>query len=268
MKVKHIVQDVVFFAFLLALLAGAIYGAYTQKDLLKIDKLYESGISHVAPDNLLTVVRTNAEFYEKFKKSTVRILTESGSGSGFYVEGRYVVTNSHVVRGAKTIKLYNDRGYQGAIVIHDNPAHDLAVLYAGGLPQVPLQLGDSEKMRVGDEVRAIGSPLGLDSTYSIGMITGINRTIPLAPYHGLFQVDANIAPGSSGSALLNSKGEVIGLNFAAATGSASFGFSIPINSIKAEILQNIEIHKNPIKVSVLAALKCMFEDGPGCVDLP
>jgi len=246
MKVKHIIQDTLFFLFLLSLVAGALYLANEHRGAHKFGH-GNSGIINTIPTDLFTLYSDKISFYNRHSLSTVKVLSDSGTGSGFYVDDHYVVTNSHVVHNQPAVRVINADGYQGALVIHNNPSHDVALLYVGGDSQKPLLFGDSDLLEVGQEVRAIGAPYGFELTYSIGMITGLKRVVPLAPFYGLIQVDANIAPGSSGSALLDTDGKIVGLNFAAMNGSASFGFAIPINMIRDEILQNIELHKNPVE---------------------
>ena len=176
----------------------------------------------------------------------------SGSGSGWIYKSdqssSFIVTNNHVIEGAAvsgtiTVELLNGDVVPAQIVGRDI-AYDLAVLKVnrGNLPTVTV--GDSSKLSVGESVVAIGSPLGLASTVTSGIVSALNRpvttgTIGSESYVNAIQTDAAINPGNSGGALLDSRGRIIGVNSAIATlssggasGSIGLGFSIPINEAK------------------------------------
>ena len=174
-----------------------------------------------------------------------------GTGSGFVVrEDGYIVTNNHVVAEAAdggdiTVRLADGRTYPAKIVGRD-AAYDLAVVKidADGLRTVTL--GNSDQVRVGDTAIAIGSPLGLDGTVTLGIVSALNRPVTAGSgaandtsFINAIQTDAPINPGNSGGALLNAAGQVIGVNSAIATmgsgqesGSIGLGFAIPINEAK------------------------------------
>jgi serine protease Do len=163
-----------------------------------------------------------------------------GLGTGFIVDRNGVVlTNNHVIKDAEviTVRLSNDREYPARVVGRD-PRTDIAVVKIEEHGLVPLALGDSDAIEVGDWVVAIGNPFGLSHTVSAGIISakGRNREdVPLDPtgYYSFLQTDASINPGNSGGPLLNLRGEVVGINTAIRGGGAQgIGFAIPINMVK------------------------------------
>ena len=162
-----------------------------------------------------------------------------GQGSGFIVDSNGIVlTNAHVVNKADqvSVNLKDGRTFEGKVLGAD-PVTDLAVIKIQGreLPTVPL--GDSEKVRVGDWAIAVGNPLGLDNTVTLGIISTLNRPsakvgIPDKRLDFL-QTDAAINPGNSGGPLLNDRGEVIGINTAIRADANGIGFAIPVNKAKS-----------------------------------
>jgi putative serine protease PepD len=193
--------------------------------------------------------------------SVVSVSTGSGEGSGVILSADgFVLTNNHVVAGAENgrVEVAFSTGKSAAgKVVGTDPRTDLAVVKVDGVDDLkPAAFGDSTAMRVGDAVLALGSPLGLEGSVTSGIVSALNRTIqasgqqeeqsPLAPQEqqrgqslaGLLQTDAPINPGNSGGALVNLKGEVIGINTAIATsgqsqGNIGVGFAIPSNKAKA-----------------------------------
>ena len=174
----------------------------------------------------------------------------NGTGSGWVYKSNstssYIVTNNHVIESAAvsatktiTVELTNGNTYPAKIVGRD-ANYDLAILQIqiGNLP--PLLLGDSSKVSVGDDVLAIGSPLGLASTVTSGIVSALNRPVSagdtdIQSYVNAIQTDAAINPGNSGGALVDTQGRIIGVNSAIATlssGSMGLGFAIPINEVK------------------------------------
>ena len=156
-----------------------------------------------------------------------------GQGSGILVTpDGYVLTNNHVVDSAKelTVTLPDKREFKGRIVGTD-PKTDLAVVKIDGkdLPYVPW--GDSTALRVGDYVLAVGNPFGLDSTVTLGIVSGLGRgKMGITQYEDFIQTDAAINPGNSGGALVNTKGELVGINtaiFSRSGGNEGVGFSVP-----------------------------------------
>jgi putative serine protease PepD len=197
---------------------------------------------------------------------SIEVTTRTGGGSGsgsIYSSSStesYIITNNHVVADAATsgnieVELLNGEVYPATIVGRD-VAYDIAVIQikVGNLPAI--KLGDSAKVSVGDPVIAIGSPLGLASTVTSGIISAMNRPVVtgstgLESYVNAIQTDAAINPGNSGGALVDSTGKLIGVNSAIATlssgstsGSIGLGFSIPINEAKRVIDEIIATGKS------------------------
>ncbi len=175
--------------------------------------------------------------------------TQSGSGSGFVLRSDgYVLTNNHVVgllgTGGKLSVVFNDGTKATGEVVGTNPAYDLAVVKVARKDLPSVTLGNSDSVHVGDSVIAIGAPLGLAGTVTAGIVSAINRPVTTggdgeASFINAIQTDAAINPGNSGGPLLNSSGEVTGINSAIATmassgesGSIGLGFAIPVNSAK------------------------------------
>ncbi|MDZ5491297.1 S1C family serine protease [Micromonospora sicca] len=219
--------------------------------------------------------------------SVVSIITDNGEGSGVILSADgYVLTNNHVVASASgdTVKVvFADGKTAQAKIVGTDPKTDLAVVKAGGVSGLKAaKFGDSDGMQVGDQVLALGSPLGLQGSVTAGILSARDRTIQAgsegqqqdpqraaSSISGLLQTDAPINPGNSGGALVNTRGEVIGINTAIATagqgsnGNIGVGFAIPSNKAKdvAEKLQRGEKVSHPsLGVSVNAA-----EDGGALV---
>lgn len=170
-----------------------------------------------------------------------------GSGSIVSSDG-YILTNSHVVSNGEASDisvLFNDGTTTPAKLVWNDSTLDLAILKIEKDNLPAMKLADSDDVGVGDRVVAIGNPLGfeLQSTVTSGIISGLNRTVNFqngAQMDGLMQTDAAINSGNSGGALLNSKGEQIGINSAKAGNSDGIGFAIPINTVKNVINKIIE----------------------------
>jgi serine protease Do len=167
-------------------------------------------------------------------------------GSGFIIsKDGLILTNNHVVEKATEIKvrLDTDKEYD-AKVIGTDPKTDLALLKAdtNAVFPDPAVLGDSDAMRVGDWVIAVGNPFGLGHTVTTGIISAKGRVIGAGPYDDFIQTDAAINPGNSGGPLFNMKGEVIGVNTAIIEQAQGIGFAIPINPAK-ELLPQLKTGK-------------------------
>lgn len=167
--------------------------------------------------------------------------TSLGSGVIISKDG-YVVTNNHVVENADTInvRLTNFEEYDAKIIGRD-PKTDLALLKItpkNGLPVTTF--GDSDKLRVGDWVMAIGNPFGFEQTVTAGIVSGKGRSLGSGPYESFIQTDASINPGNSGGPLFNLKGEMVGINsaiYSRSGGNIGIGFAIPANMAKNVISQ-------------------------------
>ncbi|HEU5453435.1 MAG TPA: trypsin-like peptidase domain-containing protein [Terriglobales bacterium] len=205
------------------------------------------------PQNLDPEEQVNVSVYKKAMPAIVNIksravtfnffyglVPEEGQGSGFILDKEgHVLTNYHVIANARQIEvtLYNRKTYKADLVGTD-PADDLAVLQIHGSDFTPATLGDSRGLQVGQKVFAIGNPFGLSGTMTRGIVSSIR---PVQEPQGqrideAIQTDAAINPGTSGGPLLNSRGEVIGINtmiLSSVGQSAGIGFAIPINTAKA-----------------------------------
>lgn len=179
---------------------------------------------------------------------TARVITMSfffgpsaseGTGSGFiYDESGHIVTNYHVVEGAESIEVkFSDDEIFPAHVIGTDPGNDLAVLALDDSPGTvtPLILGTSDDLRVGQRAIAIGNPFGLDRTLTTGVVSALGRPLQTDNDNYIFnviQTDAAINPGNSGGPLLNSRGEVIGVNTAVRQNAEGIGFAVPVDTVK------------------------------------
>jgi len=169
------------------------------------------------------------------------VVPQSGQGSGFILskDGR-ILTNFHVIENAQKVEvtLSDKHKYPAQVVLQDQ-AHDLALLQINAPNLTPAVLSESRDLQVGQNVYAIGNPFGLTGTMTTGIISSIRsvREPQGATIENALQTDAAINPGNSGGPLLNSRGEVIGMNTLIATGgaeqSSGIGFAIPVDTIKA-----------------------------------
>ena len=221
--------------------------------------------------------------------------TKIGGGSGFVISSDgYILTSSHVVEDPEadyTVILEPEKKYQGKIISRD-PISDVAVLKVEEKNLPYIELGDSEKIEIGETVIAVGNALGeFHDTVSAGIVSGLSRFITAfggpnqqsANLRGLIQTDAAINPGNSGGPLVNLEGKAIGINTAMVMGAQNIGFAIPINYVKKDLeeikkygkikrpflgvkylLLNKEIsEKNNLKVSYGALIvRETFGEGP------
>jgi serine protease Do len=183
------------------------------------------------------------DFFGPFSEGNPpRGFEQRGVGSGFVLtqEG-FILTNNHVVEDADQIKvkLANGKEYDGKVIGRD-PKTDLALVKVEGSADLhPLSLGNSDDLKVGSWVVAIGSPFGLEQTVTAGIVSAKGRVIGSGPYDDFIQTDASINPGNSGGPLVNMRGEVIGINTAIIASGQRIGFAIPINMAK-EIVPQLE----------------------------
>ncbi len=203
----------------------------------------------------------NVSVYEKLNKSVVHITTKStktdgfflleydseGAGSGAIIDkAGHILTNYHVVEGAQTVNvtLFNSKTYQATFVGAD-PINDIAVIKIEESPEIlhPVVMSDSRKLKVGQRVFAIGNPFGLERTMTCGIISSLNRSLKLRgnrTIKSIIQIDAAVNPGNSGGPLLNSHGQLIGINTAIASNtgqSSGVGFAIPSNLVTRVVPQ-------------------------------
>ena len=207
----------------------------------------------------------------------VETATGGGTGSGWVYKSNgsssFIVTNNHVIESAATsgkITVEFSSGDQiDAKIIGRDKAYDVAVLQINRGNLAALNLGDSTKLTVGEPVMAVGSPLGLASTVTTGIISALNRPVSAGSvgaesYVNAIQTDAAINPGNSGGALINAQGQIIGVNSAIATlssggtsGSIGLGFAIPITEAKRVI---DEIITSPTNTSTRPLLGVFFDN--------
>ncbi|MGQ4810101.1 Periplasmic serine endoprotease DegP [Candidatus Entotheonellaceae bacterium PAL068K] len=183
------------------------------------------------------------EFFKRFFKEMPRFpkgFKQHGSGSGVIIDAKgYILTNDHVIDGAREIVVtLADQQEVSAEIIGRDAKTDLAVLQINAgrsLPQAPL--GDSDALKVGDWVLAIGNPYGLNHTVTSGIVSAKGRVIGAGPYDDFIQTDASINPGNSGGPLFNMRGEVVGINTAILPYGRGIGFAIPVNTARPLIPQ-------------------------------
>ncbi|SHH75720.1 serine protease, S1-C subfamily, contains C-terminal PDZ domain [Caloranaerobacter azorensis DSM 13643] len=262
----------VFSYFVVALIAALIGGiissyvapAYLYGKYLPVPELYKKNVAErtqikITPkDNITTV----AAVAKKAMKSVVGITTVQivdyffwgprqlqGVGSGVIVDSDgYILTNSHVIADGKaekiTVLFENGDKKEGKVLWYEK-ALDLAIIKVNATNLPVADLGNSDNLQVGELAVAIGNPLGLEfqRTVTSGIISGLNRSIRTEDNNvieNLIQTDASINPGNSGGPLLNSRGEVIGINTAKIQSAEGLGFAIPINTAKPIIQQVIK----------------------------
>jgi serine protease Do len=178
--------------------------------------------------------------------NSLRPRVRRGAGSGFFISADgLALTNNHVVDGAEKIEVRlsaDDDSRLPAKVIGRDPATDLAVIKVEGKgPFAPLTLGDSDALRVGDWVMAVGNPLNMPHTVTAGVVSAKGRQLGLSPettsFENFIQTDAAINFGNSGGPLVNLRGEVVGINSAINAAGQNIGFAIPVNTVKSVLPQ-------------------------------
>ena len=183
-------------------------------------------------------------FGNRFSQSRREIQTSLGSGVLISRQG-YLLTNNHVIDGADEIQvLLADGRSTRATVVGTDPDTDLAVLHIDADRLPAIIIGNSQNLRVGDVTLAIGNPFGVGQTVTLGIISATGRDrLGINAYEEFIQTDAAINPGNSGGALINARGELIGINsaiYSRSGGSQGIGFAIPINLAKGVMTQIIE----------------------------
>ena len=256
-----------------SLVVGTCFGVPSIKD--KLLKGTSSNIS--VPSSASTISAINIEDYsktsiavaEKVLPSVVGIKityqinsifgsgTSSGTGSGIVIsEDGYILTNNHVVSSESTsnyfaieqatgitVKFYNDDKEYDATIVGTDPITDLAVVKVDKTGLTPATLGNSDNLKVGEFVMAIGNPLGMDYSVTSGIVSAVNREITAeGTTYTAIQTDAAINNGNSGGALVNANGEVVGINTLKLAGSGieGMGFAIPISSTTNIVQQLID----------------------------
>jgi S1-C subfamily serine protease len=208
------------------------------------------------PDDFMALIDTEealvTNLYQRVSPSVVHITTSvitqsfffgptanEGTGSGFIWDNLgHIVTNYHVIKNADSIEVkLSDDEIVTAQVVGVDPPNDLAVIQIDPLPTalLPLDIGESENLRVGQRAIAIGNPFGLDRTLTTGVVSALGRPLQTDQDNYIFnviQTDAAINPGNSGGPLLDSRGRVIGVNTAVRQDAQGIGFAIPIDTVK------------------------------------
>jgi serine protease Do len=169
-----------------------------------------------------------------------REFRQQGAGSGFIIsQDGLILTNNHVMEGAKevTVTLATKEEYPAKVIGRD-PKTDIALLKIEPKRSLPVTvLGDSDRLRVGEWVVAIGNPFGLNNTVTAGIVSAKGRVIGAGPYDDFIQTDASINPGNSGGPLFNLQGEVVGINTAIIPNGQGIGFAVPVNLVKGLLPQ-------------------------------
>jgi len=215
------------------------------------------------PEDLYSPFREffGEDFWDRFFNSRPRKRKEQSLGSGFIIaDDGFIATNAHVVEAADeiSIRLSTGETFDDATVVGVDKKTDLALIKvkSGSKLPPPLKIGDSDALRVGDWVIAIGNPFGLDHTVTAGIVSAKGRAIGAGPYEDFIQTDASINPGNSGGPLFNTQGEVVGINSAIFTttgGNIGIGFAVPINMAKSvfdQLKDKGEVTRGWIGVSI------------------
>ncbi|MGW8324161.1 MAG: DegQ family serine endoprotease [Desulfobacterales bacterium] len=181
------------------------------------------------------------DFFDKFfGNEQQREFKQRSLGSGFIIDkDGYIVTNNHVIADADEIKVKLNSGKEyDAKIIGRDPSTDIALIkIKADSSYSVVKLGDSDALKVGEWVVAIGSPFGLEHTVTAGIVSAKGRVIGSGPYDDFIQTDASINPGNSGGPLINMKGNVIGINTAIIASGQGIGFAVPVNMAKDVIKQ-------------------------------
>ena len=183
------------------------------------------------------------EFWQRFFGNPGGSWRQQSLGSGLIIASDgYILTNNHVIDNAEkvVVKLSSDDTKYSAKVIGKDPQLDIALIKIDATRLPTAELGDSDRLEVGEWVVAIGNPFGLDSTITSGIVSAKERRIGQGPYDSFIQTDAKINPGNSGGPLINMRGEVVGINstlFSETGENMGIGFAIPINMIKESLPQ-------------------------------
>lgn len=204
-----------------------------------------NGVVHVTTETAVNVRDPFADFFWGHRAPQQQQLRQ-GAGSGVIVStDGYVVTNNHVVEGADKIRVHlnDNRMFEGTVIGRD-PSTDIALLKIDADDLSPVVYGNSDDVRVGEWVLAVGNPMNLTSTVTAGIVSAKARNINLLQYdpsrdifpiESFIQTDAAVNPGNSGGALVNASGELVGINTAIASNTgmyAGYSFAVPVNIVK------------------------------------
>jgi S1-C subfamily serine protease len=256
-------------AVLLLIVAGAlVFAVVQQRRQTQFVSFEPRPVAQRPDDRLGGDEQATIDVFSKFSRSVVHItsiethrdrmtldVTEipQGTGSGFvWDQDGHIVTNFHVVQmGDRATVTLNDNSTYPATIIGTAPDKDIAVLRIDAPPQklLPLPIGQSAMLKVGQKVLAIGNPFGLDQTLTTGVVSGLGREIKSVtqqPIFDVIQTDASINPGNSGGPLLDSAGRLIGINtaiYSPSGANAGIGFAVPVDAVNAIVPQLLKYGK-------------------------
>lgn len=268
--------------------AGSRYGPRTATSVSAVQPVVTPVSSRIPPLDsannapLDTTEAENVRIYKQAAPSVANILTKTveydfffnpvpveGAGSGFLIDNDgHILTNYHVVQGTQTIQVtFGDRSTYKARLIGDDEVNDIALIQIDtkGRKLVPLPLGDSRKLQVGQRVLAIGNPFGFQSTLTTGIVSALGRTVQTSDntfIDDAIQTDAAINRGNSGGPLLDSRGEVIGINSAIYSPSgttAGIGFAIPISTAR-RVAQDLIEHGRVLRATLGVEGRTLWPD--------
>jgi S1-C subfamily serine protease len=189
--------------------------------------------------------------------SVVQVVDGQGAGSGVVITpDGYVLTNAHVVERRDTVRVgFNDGRHLEGRVVGRDASSDLAVVRVIGDDLVSAELGDSDRLRVGQLVIAIGNPLGFQSTVTTGVVSALGRTLSGRdgrPIENVIQTDAALDPGSSGGPLVDTRGRVVGINTAVIAGAHGIGFAVPsttANAVAGALIRDGRVRRARLGIS-------------------
>jgi S1-C subfamily serine protease len=257
-------------ALLLLIVAGAlVFTVVQQRRQTEHYVSFEPRPVAQRPDDKLGAdEQSTIDVFSKFARSVVHITSlqtrrdrmtldmaeiPQGTGSGFvWDQAGHIVTNYHVVQmGNSASVTLNDNTTYPATIVGEAPDKDIAVLHIVVSPSklLPLPLGQSSTLRVGQKVLAIGNPFGLDQTLTTGVVSGLGREIKSVTQRSIFdviQTDASINPGNSGGPLLDSSGRLIGINtaiYSPSGANAGIGFAVPVDTVNSIVPQLLKYGK-------------------------
>lgn len=225
-----------------------------------------NAVVHVTTETTVQVRDPFADFFWGYRAPSQQHQRQ-GAGSGVIISpDGYIVTNNHVVEGADKIMVHlNDRRNFEARVIGRDPSTDIAVLKIDGTDLSTLDFGNSDEVRVGEWVLAVGNPMNLTSTVTAGIVSAKARNINLLQYdpsrdifpiESFIQTDAAVNPGNSGGALVNAKGELVGINTAIASTTGQYtgySFAVPVNIVKkvtSDLVEHGSVQRAYLGVSI------------------
>jgi S1-C subfamily serine protease len=282
-------------AVLLLIVAGALVFTVIQqrRQSERLVSFEPRPVAQRPDDKLGATEQATIDVFSKFSRSVVHITSlethrdrmtldvseiPQGTGSGFvWDQDGHIVTNYHVVQnGDRASVTLNDNSTYPATIVGVAPDKDIAVLHIVASPQklLPLPIGQSATLKVGQTVLAIGNPFGLDQTLTTGVVSGLGREIKSVTQHSIFdviQTDASINPGNSGGPLLDSSGRLIGINtaiYSPSGANAGIGFAVPVDTVNAivpQLLKYGKLTRPGLGINILSDQIAMQNDIDGVV---